>query len=123
MNHLFILPSRTRQFVAAVSLLVGSGLAATAPAMAQGEAGAAKAEAQRGQLTTPNPNYDQNALLRCDALPAGEKEPCRLRILGAGTTSGSVDGGGLIREVVTQVPDQQPTSGSPAPAPVSSGVK
>ena len=68
------------------------------------EAGAAKLEAQRGNLTTPAAAADQNALQRCDALPASDKEACRLRIMGAGTTSGSVAGGGVIREVVTVVP-------------------
>ena len=78
------------------------------------EAGAAKAEAQRGQLTNNGGNYDSNALQRCDALPGDQKEACRLRITGAGTTSGSVAGGGLVREVVTQ----DPSPGQVAPTPV-----
>ena len=82
------------------------------------EAGAAKAEAQRGQLTAPD-DVRRNALLRCDALPADEKEACRLRMLGAGTTSGSVAGGGLIREVVTQTPTAEVPAGSAAPAPAA----
>lgn len=68
------------------------------------EAGAAKQEAQRGGLTSPGAAADENALLRCDALPGSQKEACRLRILGAGTKSGSVAGGGVLREVVTQTP-------------------
>ena len=85
------------------------------------EAGAAKAEAQRGQLTDTPGAYDQNALQRCDALPASDKEACRLRIMGAGTTSGSVAGGGVIREVTTQTSTAEVTSGSPAQMPVGGG--
>lgn len=80
------------------------------------EAGAAKAEAQRGQLTNHGSNYDSNAMQRCDALPGDQKEACRLRISGAGTTSGSVAGGGLVREVVTQ--DPSPGQSAPKPTPV-----
>ena len=81
------------------------------------EAGAAKLEAQRGNLTTPASAADQNALQRCDALPASDKEACRLRIMGAGTTSGSVAGGGVIREVVTVVPNA-PVTPAPMPMPM-----
>ena len=76
------------------------------------EAGAAKAEAKRGKLADVNPTYQRNALLRCDALPPSDKEACRLRILGAGTTSGSVANGGLAREIVIRNPSPAPASGS-----------
>ncbi|MBC7413667.1 MAG: hypothetical protein H7327_01885 [Herminiimonas sp.] len=85
------------------------------------EAGAAKLEAQRGNLTSPAAATDQNALQRCDALPPADKEPCRLRITGAGTTSGSVAGGGVLREVVTVVPSG-PVMPMPAPAPMPDPV-
>ena len=81
------------------------------------EAGAAKLEAQRGNLTTPASAADQNALQRCDALPADQRDACRLRIKGAGTVSGSVAGGGVIREVVTVVPNA-PTAPEPMPMPM-----
>lgn len=68
------------------------------------ETGAAQAEARRGQLSNPSSTFDQNALQRCQALPADEQEPCRLRVHGVGTTTGSVAGGGVLREVVTPVP-------------------
>lgn len=85
------------------------------------EAAAAKAELQRGQLTNATPEgSDQNALQRCDVLPSDQKQDCRLRILGAGTTSGSVAGGGVLREVTTQVPAAPPamtgTASERAPA-------
>ena len=80
------------------------------------EAGAAKAEAQRGQLTNNGGNYDRNALQRCDALPGDQREACRLRIMGAGTASGSVAGGGIVREVVIQ--DPTPAQPTPTPTPM-----
>ncbi len=88
------------------------------------EAGAAQAEARRGQLSSPGSAADQNAMQRCDALPGDQRDACRLRILGAGTTSGSVAGGGLIREVIVQEPaSQPPASGMPMTAPAASGAK
>lgn len=87
------------------------------------EAGAAKLEAQRGNLTTPASAADQNALQRCDALPPADKETCRLRIMGAGTTSGSVAGGGVLREIVTVVPSAPTAPIAPdAPAPMTTPV-
>ena len=84
------------------------------------EAGAAQAEARRGQLTSPGGATDQNALQRCDALPGDQRDACRLRILGAGTTSGSVAGGGVIREVTVQEPTSQIPSNGTAPMPMAS---
>lgn len=86
------------------------------------EAGAAKLEAQRGNLTTPAAAANRNALQRCDALPASDKQACRLRIMGAGTTSGSVAGGGVIREVVTVVPTS-PVKPAPMTMPMSAPMQ
>ncbi|MES2831735.1 MAG: hypothetical protein V4695_07065 [Pseudomonadota bacterium] len=69
------------------------------------EAAAAKGEAKRGQLTSPDAAYDANALRRCEVLPEPDKQQCQLRVRGAGSTDGSVGGGGLIREIRTRVPD------------------
>ncbi|MDR6857308.1 hypothetical protein [Variovorax guangxiensis] len=75
------------------------------------EAGAAKQESQRGGLT-PGDQAEQNALARCQLLqPAADRADCEARVRGAATsTSGSVMGGGVIRETVTPVP-------APAPSP------
>ena len=66
------------------------------------EAGAALAEAKKGQLNDEPGVYQQNAMVRCDALPADDREACRRRIAGEGTISGSVFEGGLLRELVVR---------------------
>lgn len=84
------------------------------------EAGAAKQEAQRGGLSTPPAGAaDANALARCQAQPPAERAECEARVRGGGadgsrtSTSGSVMGGGIIRETVTPLPAQP---SQPAPA-------
>ena len=69
------------------------------------EAGAARQAAARGQLTSA-PDYQQNALARCQLQPPGDRGACEQRVMGTGQTDieGSVLGGGLIRETVTPVP-------------------
>jgi len=71
------------------------------------EAGAARQEAGRGGLTAASPaGEDANALARCQQVPAADKADCEARVRGgAGSSaSGSVMGGGVIRETVTPVP-------------------
>ncbi|AMP04482.1 hypothetical protein GN109_10485 [Collimonas pratensis] len=69
------------------------------------EAGAALAESRRGRLSD-NPNADRsNALLRCNALPADDRDACQRRMNGEGTTSGSALEGGISRELT--VPDRK----------------
>ena len=74
------------------------------------EAGAAKQETQRGGLT-PGDQAEKNALARCQLLqPAADRADCEARVRGAATsTSGSVMGGGVIRETVTPVPSPSPS--------------
>ncbi|MBC7435152.1 MAG: hypothetical protein H7332_03685 [Bdellovibrionales bacterium] len=70
------------------------------------EAGAARAEARKGNLTNPGSNdLARNATARCNAQPAADRDDCMKRITGAGDTQtqGSVMGGGVIRETVTPV--------------------
>ncbi len=86
------------------------------------EAGAAQTERKRNTLDT-NGSTQQNAVDRCNALPAKDKADCMARIDGPSaknqktTTSGSVAGGGVLRETTTT------TTGTPtvvvvhAPAP------
>ncbi len=70
------------------------------------EAGAARDEARKGNLATPQPtDMASNATDRCKAQPAADQAACMQRIEGTGvtTTQGSVEGGGVIRETVTPV--------------------
>jgi hypothetical protein len=66
------------------------------------EAGAALEEARRGRLDDGQAAYQQNALIRCNALPADERSACHARMQGQGTTRGSVAEGGIYRELVTR---------------------
>ena len=87
------------------------------------EAGAAQAEARRGQLSSPGSATEQNALQRCEVLPGDQRDACRLRIQGAGSVSGSVAGGGVIREVTVQQPAAETTSGSSTTMPAAPDAK
>jgi len=70
------------------------------------EAGAALQEAKRGRIDDGQSSYEQNRLVRCDRLPAGDREDCLRRMHGEGTVSGSVESGGIYRELRTTVPAQ-----------------
>ena len=52
--------------------------------------------------------FARNLFLRCDPLPDPERVDCVARMQGKGTTSGSVAGGGLYRELVTREPASPP---------------
>ena len=65
------------------------------------EAGAARDAAKQGQLNDGEANYKRNAKTRCDALSGDEATDCLARMKGKGTTSGSVEAGGIYRETVT----------------------
>jgi hypothetical protein len=61
------------------------------------EAGAAAQEAPRGNLTDAP---DANKFARCDYhKDPNDREYCIRRMKGEGTVSGSVEGGGLLREL------------------------
>jgi hypothetical protein len=67
------------------------------------EARNARAEKQRGQLETYGA-HDSHAIARCEVHQVGEdRAACQARILGMGETSGSVAGGGLIRQSETVI--------------------
>ena len=68
------------------------------------EAGAARVEAKRGGLVEQDAEYQKNLTARCNYLPAGDREDCERRMRGEGTTSGSIAGGGIYRELRTIVP-------------------
>ena len=74
------------------------------------EAAAARDEARKGNLTDGDGQLRKNAKDRCKVLSGDERADCIARMNGEGTVSGSVGGGGILREKVTIVP------GKPAPA-------
>ncbi len=93
------------------------------------EAGAALDEKKKGKLDNSGSPV-VNATDRCNVLPAKDKADCLARITGPQapnqrvTTSGSVEGCGVIRETTTTTPGaviviQPAPMPTPAPAPAS----
>lgn len=81
------------------------------------EAGAAYAEAKRGGLKVAGGGTEAwaaNTQKRCVGLPAEESKACMARIQGAGSRSGSVESGGILRELVTVQPAASSASNSAA---------
>lgn len=76
------------------------------------EAGAALQSAQRGQLVEQGAAYEHNRFLRCNPLPAEDKQDCIRRMNGEGIVRGSVEEGGIYRELRTVVP--APAEGAPS---------
>jgi hypothetical protein len=77
------------------------------------EAQAAHAENLRGNLDDGDARYRRNARARCDALPGSQRDDCRARMRGEGTTSGSAAAGGVARELVTTSPAASAASAAP----------
>jgi len=67
------------------------------------EARNAQADKQRGILSRQDADFKANAVARCDVLNGVDKAACQARIMGYGSTEGSVAGGGVLREVETVV--------------------
>jgi hypothetical protein len=67
------------------------------------EARNAQADKKRGVLDNAGARFDANAAARCDVLAGEEKAACQARVMGYGNTTGSVAGGGVLREVETVV--------------------
>jgi hypothetical protein len=96
-----------------------SGLSHQDRATCLREAGAALDEARRGGLNDGQAQYQQNALIRCNALPPEERNACQARMQGQGVTRGSVAEGGIYRELVTR---EIPSAHSSVPANDPGGV-
>ncbi len=79
------------------------------------EAGAVRAEALKGMRpAAPDPDQLQaNAVQRCQRLPDEDKALCERRIQGEGNIKGSVEAGGLLRELVIELP-ARPKPNDPA---------
>lgn len=79
------------------------------------EAGAVRQGALRGKVDdNPTPSdLRRNALVRCQAhQDALDRSNCERRMLGEGQAQGSVEGGGVLREITTTIPPTAPGSGS-----------
>jgi hypothetical protein len=70
------------------------------------EARNAQADKKRGVLDNAGGKFETNASARCDVLQGEDKAACQARVMGYGSTSGSVAAGGLLREVETVVMPQ-----------------
>lgn len=68
------------------------------------EAGAALAEARRARLDngTSERQLADNRVARCKAQPEAERADCERMARGEGTVVGSVEGGGVVKELVTR---------------------
>ena len=64
---------------------------------------AAQAEKRRGTLDTNGGNFDANAMQRCHVLTGEDRAACQARVAGLGSASGSVQGGGVLKQVETVV--------------------
>ena len=67
------------------------------------EARNAQADKKRGVLDNNQAPFDANASARCDVLTGEDKAACKARVMGFGNATGSVAGGGVLREVETVV--------------------
>ena len=74
------------------------------------EARNAQADKKRGVLDNAGAQFEANAASRCDVLAGEDKAACQARVLGYGSTSGSVASGGVLREVETVVLPQGASS-------------
>lgn len=70
------------------------------------EAGAALAEARRGQLSDVTDQYLLNALRRCESHAGDDRQACEARILAQGDITGGAQAGGILRKSVTVKPAQ-----------------
>jgi len=65
------------------------------------EASAALQEAKRGNLNDGQAEFERNRLLRCEKQPPQDRQDCVRRMSSEARTSGSVEGGGVLRELTT----------------------
>ncbi|MES2978406.1 MAG: hypothetical protein V4731_08290 [Pseudomonadota bacterium] len=89
----------TRQEKAACN----SGMTQQDYATCMREANNAAADKQGGKLDSNSSALRENALQRCEVLTGEDKIACQARVVGIGSSSGSVAGGGVVRQVETVV--------------------
>jgi len=95
-------PQKTYQYERADC---NSGLSGPDKTTCLREAGAALQEAKSGKLADANTDFEGNRIARCGYLREPDKGYCVRRMNGEGTVSGSVEGGGILRELVVIVPE------------------
>ncbi|WP_246842363.1 MULTISPECIES: hypothetical protein [Achromobacter] len=101
-----------------------SGATGQDPAACMREAGAARQEAARQNLREASPDqYQQNMIDRCNRLPEASRQDCVTQMTSPTNVRGSVQGGGVLRETVIQVPADSaaPSTGAPGMAPAPAG--
>lgn len=64
---------------------------------------ARNARADRQRTESPDARYQANATARCNVFTGDDRAACEARVMGYGSSSGSVAGGGILREVETVV--------------------
>ena len=71
------------------------------------EAGAVRAERRSGRADKSESvtTLQANALKRCEVQPPQQRSECERLARGEGSQVGTVKGGGVIKEIVTQVPE------------------
>jgi hypothetical protein len=70
------------------------------------EARNALAEAKRNLLSETTANlFEKNQLKRCRVFKGDDREACEARVRNEGSSTGSVQSGGILREVVRPVPN------------------
>jgi hypothetical protein len=73
------------------------------------EARNALAEAKRNLLSDTTANlFEKNQLKRCRVFKGDDREACEARVRGDGSSTGSVQSGGVLREVTRPVPATPP---------------
>lgn len=68
------------------------------------EAAAALKEASSGRFNDDAAQLERNRLRRCEDLATEDKLTCERKLRGEGEASGSVQGGGVVRRILTVVP-------------------
>jgi hypothetical protein len=79
--------------------LSGKSGQALAPCMK--EAKAAFAQRPNATPAVSPEQLQRNSVMRCESLTGDERTACKERMHGEGTVSGSIAGGGLLRELTT----------------------
>ena len=64
---------------------------------------AAQAQKRQGTLDNNGSNFKANAMQRCTVLTGEDRAACEARVAGLGEASGSVQGGGVIKQIETVV--------------------